>query len=417
MFLLLGAAAVWPFGGWPLPRLAAFGAVAATTTVCFLAMTAYLTLSQAIVLRSRPLVVLAGAYLFVALLGVPYLIVAPDVVGALGGGGRPAAATWLWLCARIGFAVLVSAFVRVQRGPLRPWSRREGRRFAGIVVAAAIVAVVVALAGLPPPPLARLIATVCGLLALGYVAAATRGRTVLQLWLIAVLLAWAVGAALGGADGNTFSAAWYLALIDGVLASAILLGVLMQDVTSAARRLAVLASLDVLSGLANRRALDERLEAHLSGRRRRGDTISLIMIDIDHFKAFNDRYGHATGDECLRAVAQVIRQALSRATDFAARYGGEEFVVLLPATSRDGGRVVAERIRRGVAALRIVAPNAGPPVTVSLGLVTVPPRKVIDPGAVLAAADRALYAAKAAGRNCIFEATRGFVDDLGAASA
>jgi diguanylate cyclase (GGDEF)-like protein len=373
-----------------------------------LAITAYVTLGQASVNRNRPLVALAGAYLFVAMLSVPAVFVAPAVVDPFGTAGTGAAEALLQFFSLAGFAALAVAFVRVQRGPLRPWSRSQSRRMTAAVVAVALVLIIIAPVAPAPGHGAWLLLVLFACGALAYIAAATAGRTILQLWLTIVLLGATAAAVFTAIDVPRFSAAWYLGRFDGVAAAVVLLGVLMGDLTSASRRLAILASLDVLSGLGNRRALDERLDAHLSGRRRRGDALSLIMIDIDHFKAFNDRYGHGTGDECLRSVANVIRRSLTRATDFAARYGGEEFVVLLPATTREGTRVVAERIRRGVAGLPVVAASASARVTVSLGLVTVPPRRSVDSAVVLAAADRALYAAKAAGRNCIFEATRGF---------
>jgi diguanylate cyclase (GGDEF)-like protein len=416
-FFVLSAALARPLAALGLPAFAPFAAIVATASCCVLIITAYLTLGQAAVTRSRPLVVLAGAYVFVALLSIPNVFVAPDIVAPLASGGTPAAAALLQYFSLAGFAALIVAFVRVQRGLLRPWSRSESRRMTAAVFGAALLCTLVALVAPPPAPAAWLVLVLAACGALAYLAATTGGRTILQLWLTVVLTGVTAAAVFTAIDAPRFSLAWYLGRCDGALASIVLLGVLIGDLTSASRRLAILASLDVLSGLGNRRALDERLEAHLSGRRRRGDALSLIMIDIDHFKAFNDRYGHATGDECLRAVAHVIRRSLTRATDFAARYGGEEFVVLLPATGRDGARIVAERIRRGVAALPVVAATASVHVTVSLGLITVPPRKAIDPAAVLAAADRALYAAKAAGRNCIFEVTRGFVDASGAATA
>jgi diguanylate cyclase (GGDEF)-like protein len=129
--------------------------------------------------------------------------------------------------------------------------------------------------------------------------------------------------------------------------------------------------------------------------------LGLVMIDVDHFKAFNDTYGHPAGDDCLRRVAQAIQAAVHRPYDLVARYGGEEMVALLPATPEDGCTIVAEHILAAVSALGIVheKSSAADHVTVSIGVATVLPDGVCDEAGLVAAADRALYAAKRGGRN------------------
>ncbi|WP_223216728.1 GGDEF domain-containing protein [Paraburkholderia phenoliruptrix] len=161
-----------------------------------------------------------------------------------------------------------------------------------------------------------------------------------------------------------------------------------------------LAATDPLTGLSNRRVLDNRLDEEWRRARRTGQPLSALFIDIDHFKRFNDTYGHASGDEALSTVAECISSTVRRAVDLVARYGGEEFAVILPDTSADGARAVAEKIRRSVQAQHILHGGADPvTVTVSVGCATIVPAQGANALDLLAAADRQLYVAKAAGRN------------------
>jgi diguanylate cyclase (GGDEF)-like protein len=130
----------------------------------------------------------------------------------------------------------------------------------------------------------------------------------------------------------------------------------------------------------------------------------VLFIDIDHFKEYNDSYGHQAGDAALTAVARCIGAKLRRPADFAARYGGEEFVVVLPDTDEDGAHVVAQTLRRAVSALDITDVAGGRRVTVSIGAATWTAHAAREASAILKAADEALYLAKAAGRNTVFTA-------------
>lgn len=161
------------------------------------------------------------------------------------------------------------------------------------------------------------------------------------------------------------------------------------------------ALLDGLTGVPNRRHFDEQYAAETKRSLREGHPLSAIMMDIDHFKAFNDHYGHGAGDQCLQKVARALAGTLSRPGDRVCRYGGEEFVALLPGTDADGAREVAERMRLAVEglAIRHDYSSTGPVVTMSLGAATLEPGADIEPDALLKRADQALYAAKEAGRN------------------
>lgn len=168
------------------------------------------------------------------------------------------------------------------------------------------------------------------------------------------------------------------------------------------RRLEALSFLDALTGVANRRAFDQALDGEWRRGIRSRSPLTVILIDIDHFKAFNDTYGHQAGDRCLATVAAALAGVVHRAADRVARYGGEEFVALLPATDAPGAGAVAERMRLAIETLAL--PHAASPathVTISLGYATTIPSELTAAEALLAAADAALYEAKGAGRNCV----------------
>lgn len=162
--------------------------------------------------------------------------------------------------------------------------------------------------------------------------------------------------------------------------------------------LKVRAETDPLTGLANRRKLDEVLRVEWLRAIRSSKPLALLMVDVDDFKAFNARHGHHGGDEALRNVARAITRNIRRPGDFVARYGGEEFVVVLPETDLEGARIIAETIRQGVQAMPVYGGGTHP-LTVSIGLAA----RVVKSGEVLSelinAADKALYEAKDRGRN------------------
>lgn len=172
------------------------------------------------------------------------------------------------------------------------------------------------------------------------------------------------------------------------------------------RKLEQLAREDHLTGLANRRTFDDTLGREIERARRSRLPLALILIDIDHFKRFNDRYGHPAGDEALRSVAQAIDSVLRRPGDLAARFGGEEFALVLPNTTPEGALLIAESARTAAASLVFDHPDHGPHgVTISIGVAMLPiDRSAADPVKMLApdfldAADKALYRAKSGGRN------------------
>jgi diguanylate cyclase (GGDEF)-like protein/PAS domain S-box-containing protein len=185
-----------------------------------------------------------------------------------------------------------------------------------------------------------------------------------------------------------------------------------DELEEANRRLQALAGQDGLTGLANRRAFDEAFAKEHRRAKRETKPLSLVMLDVDCFKIFNDRYGHPAGDDCLRRVAAAIAETARRPGDVVARYGGEEFAILLPDTDEAGAEVIAERIRQAVCDLKIqheadasgvVTASAGVACTVSAGLNSRPETLIQD-------ADRALYGAKASGRNAVIRASAMMAD-------
>src|SRR3954470_12191220 len=156
---------------------------------------------------------------------------------------------------------------------------------------------------------------------------------------------------------------------------------------------------DALTGLPNRREFNTRLEERMAAWNRRREVFSLLLIDVDHFKKLNDRFGHLAGDQVLAAIGRALRTAVRR-EDAVARYGGEEFAVLLPATSLEQSVQAAQKVREAVS--RIVVNCSGQPITVTIsgGLAAIEPNERVE--SLIHRADSALYAAKGAGRNCAF---------------
>jgi diguanylate cyclase (GGDEF)-like protein len=180
---------------------------------------------------------------------------------------------------------------------------------------------------------------------------------------------------------------------------------LYADITekkAAMEQLEGLANKDGLTGLANRRCFDEQLNAAVESAKQSQESLSLLMIDVDHFKAYNDTYGHPAGDDVLRALAKALQASCRGDVDLVARYGGEEFAVIIPRAAETVARNTADRIVQSVRQLNIQhASSDKGRITVSIGVSTLERGAIGDPSGLLEIGDQALYAAKCGGRDTV----------------
>ncbi|MDD3853206.1 MAG: GGDEF domain-containing protein [Syntrophomonadaceae bacterium] len=192
------------------------------------------------------------------------------------------------------------------------------------------------------------------------------------------------------------------AVLMGIFITFVSINYGMNQVEKLHRELVEHSIVDALTGIANRRYFEKHLNAEWRRGRRNNTPLSLIMIDVDNFKLYNDNYGHLNGDKCLHLLAQALQSGVKRPTDLVARYGGEEFAILLPETELEGATLLAETLRQQI--INLALPHAfstvNNTVTISLGVATVIPRNT--PANILVdRADKALYRAKRNGRNRI----------------
>jgi diguanylate cyclase (GGDEF)-like protein len=179
-----------------------------------------------------------------------------------------------------------------------------------------------------------------------------------------------------------------------------------EQLDAANKKLTQMSYLDGLTSVANRRYFEEFFTREWKNAIRENEFLSLIMLDIDCFKAYNDNYGHLNGDDCLKKIAQSLNNALKRPRDFLCRYGGEEFIAVLPDTDREGSSTVAKRFLSQTKKLKIPhkASSVCKIVTISIGVATTKPDKKKKSNIFVNEVDKALYQAKKSGRNCIKEA-------------
>jgi len=237
---------------------------------------------------------------------------------------------------------------------------------------------------------------------LGCVLLLRRGRnlTTLQLWLVVAMFTSVLDCVLNAMSPSRYSYGWYIGKLETVVTANIVLGVLLGEVARLYKHLADLATIDALTGLFNRRAFDEHIGLVFRLTKRESSELALLVVDVDLFKGYNDAYGHAGGDECLRQIAAILKSSATRPLDHVARYGGEEFVVIVPRVPREGTIAVAQRMLERVREACIpYARYARGHVTVSVGVGFLADARMADERALFEIADNALYEAKARGRD------------------
>ena len=364
-------------------------------------------------------------------------------------GSTPATTTWLWNFWHLGPAMFTFTYVAARwRGGAMPTASIAATNRAlwvAAVTAFGMAGIATALSTwgllwLPKVVVGddyRMLTTsgvgpvvlLAALGALGLLVMRTRCKTTIELYLAISLVLMSADDVLTLIGGSRLSLGWYAGRAEAAASAAVLVFLYMQEInqryalvserseslasrqTVLARRaqeqhaanteLALLARQDGLTLLANRRCFDETIAMEWRRAQRDHDWLTLLMIDVDNFKIYNDLYGHQAGDRCLQTVARVIAEAGCRPGDLAARYGGEEFAVVLPATDAHGGRIIAEALHAALARCQI--PHGGSQsgfVTVSIGAASfIPVQEGDTVDLVVAAADEALYRAKSNGRD------------------
>ncbi|MEM5425358.1 GGDEF domain-containing protein [Paraburkholderia sp. BR14263] len=434
--ILLTLALAAPRARDALPGIAPFMPMCALAVFTTSSIAAFLLGARFAATRVAMLAALGGAYAFTAIAVALQLLMFPGVFARTGLlGALPNSAAWMWVFWHAGFPalVIVAELVR-KRLPAPPFARerldaRGWLLIAGPAALAALLGVLVThvdlaspfhdVANAAPAPspvsaiannLAGLVICALNLIAIALVLLKGRLRLVLDLWIVVALLASLVDAALNTLSIERFTVGWYVARVFSMFAPGVLVCVLVWEVTALYRQLAeehatlIRASArDALTRVYNRSYFDEQFREAFERAARSGQPLSLVMLDVDHFKHYNDAFGHLHGDACLGAVASALAATLASTRHapggFVARYGGEEFALVLPDTGANEAAALAERARAAVEQLGIPSPSAGGLVTVSAGCATRDAIVASSPNALIEAADAALYAAKHAGRN------------------
>ena len=423
-----------PFVRVQLPPSPAFISIQESALLVISLITAVLLFGQFAILRSRAMLVLAAGYLYAAVMTVPHVLAFPGVftpTGLMGAG--PQASAWLFVFWRIGYELsLIAYIVMSSRKPASPVRSASVAIVSSIVIVVALTCLLTLFAtqadGILPALqndgrytrttlVTAIVSLSLGLLFLLWFW--RRGaKSVLDLWLLVVIFMILLSAVLSAVlNTGRFDFGFVFGRLFGLAAASfVLINLLIQNsrlyakLAAGQAELQRLTRVDPLTGIANRRAFDLAIETEWRRAMRNRTSLSLLLVDVDSFKSFNDVYGHPAGDDCLRAIADVLVNTTRRAGETVARCGGEEFTVLLPGIDSGEASVLARRLCQTVRDLNIphAASSVAAHVTISAGVATAFPARDPDPWApgpdgLVERADRALYAAKAAGRDRVAE--------------
>jgi diguanylate cyclase (GGDEF)-like protein len=417
-------ACVAPVARVPLPQVESFLPAVGSMTILALVLTAVLLSTQFRVVRHPPLAILAFTYFAAAFVGMCNLVTIPSGVGLERiFGGNSQTAVWLYVFFHVLFAGGVLVSLLMEPSTTRERSRRwlaPSLVAAGVAVVAVTIGILRAGNALPAilgpggfsPLWTRVFPAAFGVLAVcGFATfyVLTHVKKVIHVWLGVVIVASVCDTMVTGVLSSArYSAGWYVGRLEWLIAAGAFLIVLLVHInqivmalTRGNRVLLQQTMSDSLTGLLNRRAFDAELFNGVRRARANRSVISLLVIDIDDFKAYNDGFGHPAGDIALQSVAGAMLASVARPDDACCRIGGEELAVVLPDTTLDGATAVAERIRRSVANLRIAhsAQSGLVTMTVSIGAASTETDASLSADGLFAAADRALYEAKEAGKN------------------
>ena len=427
-----------PFARMQVAQVPTFVPIYVSSLVICDVITAALLFSQFNVLRSTSLLLLAAGYLFTASMTFSYALIFPGLFSIPGlpvAGPQTSSAMYMFWHA--GFPLFIVAYTLIKptrfEEAIQTHRRIKSARFAICATIAAVIAVVTGFtlfatwgnAYIPvflnvnrTSALGHMVLLAIWLLSLMALLILWRRKphTVLDVWLQVVMCVWLFDIALAAIlNTGRYDLGWYVGRIYGLLAASCLLIVLLLEngrqyarlvqmsveLNVANQALAVLTRQDGLTGLANRRYFDEYLLEQIAVAHRNKRDLSLVMCDVDHFKTYNDHYGHQAGDECLKRVATTLLSCCRRPSDLAVRYGGEEFAIILPDTDLCGVTLVAQAAITMVADMQI--PHAksltAPYVSISCGVAVLAWDADMTAEELIATADKALYRAKTAGRN------------------
>jgi diguanylate cyclase (GGDEF)-like protein len=425
--ILLAVIALLPEARMQLPVIQAFLPMYVTTVFLIDGMTAYLLIIQYRSSREPFLGALAGAYGFVMVVSAVQVLIFPGALSAGGPlGAGPQAAPFMWLVWHTGYPVFVLAALLVQAVRLRrDDSAGLGRislvlMIGGPLAAAALAWMVIAGGDrLPKLITGEVYHTPADFFSWPVVASAnvvamaaclwiTRLRDLLSLWVGVALLTSIGDAVLMLVGGARYTLGWYAGQLVSVLSSSVVLCVLIFEFAQLYDRLLTSsiglkqrALYDGLTGAFNRGYFIEQFPREMRRAAREQAPLSLLMIDVDHFKSYNDVRGHQMGDQCLIAIVGAIHKVTRRPGDFIARYGGEEFALVLPRTDAAGAKLMAEAVRAEICELHLRRGEmALGLVTVSLGIATYDPAiDSYEAEELVRRADFALYQAKHEGRD------------------